>query len=152
MMVLRNVKSLGAALGVSLLVLAGCSSEDSEDAEVRSVVTGFFADLAEGDGAACDALTGPATRLASLNALIANAPASCPDAVRVFSGQLSAAEKEGLKNAKVNRTTINGDQASIDPSDVEFPLDGQSQLLSSVRAGPTQLIKVDGSWKINSLG
>ena len=141
-----------AVAGVSLLVLAGCSGEDSEDAKVRSVVTGFFSDLADGDGAACDVLTGNATRLASLLAASANAPATCPDSVKVLSGQLSSDEKEALKNAKVNRTTISGDQATINPSDVEFLLNGQSQLLSSVRAGPTQLIKVDGGWKINSLG
>lgn len=141
-----------AVAGVSLLVLAGCSGEDSEDSRVRSVVTGFFSDLADGDGAACDVVTGSATRLASLVAASANAPATCPDAVRVFSGQLSSDEKEALRNAKVNRTTISGDQATIDPNDVEFPLDGRSQFLSSVKAGPTQLVKVDGSWKISSLG
>lgn len=140
------------AAGIVLFLLAGCGGAKSDDSEVRGVVTGFFSDLGEGKAAACDALTGPATRLAGVVALMANAPATCPDAVKVFSGQLSAEEKKALTRAKVNRTTVNGDQASIAPADIEFPLNGQSQLLSSVKAGPTHLVKVGGSWKIDSLG
>lgn len=140
------------AVGISLVLLAGCSSAKSDDAEVRDVVTGFFSDLGEGKSTACDALTGAATRLAGVVALMANAPATCPEAVKVFSGQLSAEEKKALTKAKVNRTTVNGDQASIAPTDIEFPVNGQSQFLSSVKAGPTHLVKVDGNWKIDSLG
>ena len=149
----KSWKSAGVAVGLSLLVLAGCSEAESEDAEVRSVVTGFFSDLADGDGTACGALTGAATRLASLSAQMANVPATCQEAVKVFSGQLNAEEKKAMKDAKVNRVTINGDQATIAPTDVEFPLaGGQSQFFSSMKAGPTHLLKVDGSWKIDSLG
>ncbi|MDQ3640755.1 MAG: hypothetical protein M3450_04605 [Actinomycetota bacterium] len=150
---MKSWKSAGVAVGLSLLVLAGCSEAESEDAEVRSVVTGFFSDLADGDESACGALTGAATRLASLSAQMANVPATCQEAVKVFSGQLNAEEKKALKDAKVNRVTINGDQATIAPTDVEFPLaGGQSQFFSNIKAGPTQLMKVDGSWKIGSLG
>lgn len=142
-----------AALALSLLTIAGCSSSKSDDAKVRGVVTGFFSDLADGRGtSACDALTGSATRLASVFAAAANAPASCPEAVKVLHGQLSTDEKQAMKNVTVKHANVNGDQATIAPTDVEFSVNGQSKLLSSIKAGPTHLTKVAGSWKIDSLG
>lgn len=142
-----------AIIALSVIALAGCSKSESDEAKVKSVVSGFFSDLGAGRGSdACDALTGPATRLAALGAQIANAPASCPEAVKVVHGQLSSEEKEALKNVKVKRATVSGDEATIAPSDVEFSVNGKSALLSNVKSGPTHLTKASGSWKIDSLG
>ncbi|MDQ6946072.1 MAG: hypothetical protein M3256_07310 [Actinomycetota bacterium] len=142
-----------AAVALSVTALAGCSKSQSDEATVKSVVSGFFSDLGAGRGSdACAALTGPATRLAALGAELSNAPASCPEAVKVVNGQLSSDEKEALKNVKVKHATVNGDQATIAPTDVEFSVNGKSSLLSSVKSGPTHLTKASGSWRIDSLG
>ena len=142
-----------AVVALSVIALAGCSKSESDEAKVKSVVSSFFSDLGAGRGSdACDALTGPAIRLAALGAQMANAPASCPEAVKVVNGQLSSDEKEALKNVKVKRATVNGDEATIAPSDVEFSRNGKSSLLSNVKSGPTHLTKASGGWKIDSLG
>jgi hypothetical protein len=142
-----------AAVVLSVMALAGCSKAESDEAKVKGVVSGFFADLGANRGSeACDALTGTATRLAALGAELANASASCPEAVKVVNGQLSSDEKEALKNVKVKQATVNGDQANIAPSDIEFSVNGRSALLSTVKSGPTHLTKASGSWKIDSLG
>jgi hypothetical protein len=142
-----------AAVALSVIALAGCSTSDSDEAKVKSVVSGFFSDLGAGRGsAACSALTGSATRLAGLIAEAANAPASCPEAVKVLDGQLSSDEKAAVKNVKVKHVTVSGEEATISPTDVEFSVNGKSSLLSNVKSGPTHLTKASGSWKIDSLG
>jgi hypothetical protein len=151
-MTTRSVWRL-AAVALSLLTLAGCSKSDSDEAKVKSVVSGFFSDLGAGRGSeACSALTGSATRLAGLIAQVANAPATCPEAVKVLDGQLSSDEKDALKNVKVKQVTVSGEEATIAPTDVEFSVNGKSSLLSNVKSGSTHLTKASGSWKIDSLG
>lgn len=142
-----------AAVALSVSILAGCSKSESDEGRVKRVVTRFFYDLGAGRGSeACSALTGAAIRFAALSAQQANAPATCPEAVKVVNGQLSSDEKEALKNATVKQATISGDEATIAPSDVEFSVNGMSSLLSDIKSGPTHLIKFAGSWKIDSLG
>ena len=142
------------ALLLSVLVLAGCGDDsDSGEGEVKDVVTGFFADVAENRGTeACDALSVENVRFLSAVAPAVGVPATCPDNVRAVNGQLSEEEKEALKSAEVKAVTISGDTATVNPQDVEFEIDDTSSVLSTVKAGPVQLKNVDDEWKIESLG
>jgi hypothetical protein len=143
-----------ALLLCSALVVAGCGDDaDSDESQVKDVITGFFADVAENRGTeACDALTVGNVRFLSAVAPAAGVPATCPDNVRAVNGQLSEEEKEALKTAEVGEVTISGDTATIAPQAVEFELAGQSTLLSSVKTGPVVLKKAGDEWKIESLG
>ena len=142
------------ALLLSLLVVAGCGDDsDSDEAEVKEVLTGFFTDVAEARGEeACDRLTVSTVRFLSAVAPVVGVPATCPDNVRAVNGQLSEEEKEALKTAEVGAVTISGDTANVNPQEVKFEHEGQSALLSSVRAGPVVLKKVGDEWKLESLG
>jgi hypothetical protein len=142
------------ALLFSLLVVAGCGDDsDSDEAEVKDVLTGFLTDVAEARGQdACDALTVASVRFLSAVAPVAGVPATCPDSVRAVHGQLSEEEKEALKTAEVGQVTVSGDTATIDPQEVEFEHEGQSALLSSVRASPVVFKRVGDEWKLEALG
>ena len=142
------------ALLLSLLVVAGCGDDsDSGEAEVKDVLTGFLADVAEGRGEeACDALTVASVRFFSAVAPAAGVPATCPDQVRAVHGHLSEEEKGALKTAEVGQVTVSGDTATVNPEEVEFEHEGQSALLSSVRANPVVFKRVGDDWKLEALG
>ena len=142
------------ALLLSVLVLVGCGDDsDSGEGEVKDVLTGFFADVAENRGTeACDALSVGNVRFLSAVAPAVGVPATCPDNVRAVNGQLSEEEKEALKTAKVGEVTVSGDTATVDPNEVEFEVAGESTLLSTVKSGPVVLKKAGDEWKIESLG
>jgi hypothetical protein len=152
----RSIRRMAplALLLASSLVVAGCNDDsDSDEAEVKDVLTGFFTDVAEARGEeACDALTVATVRFLSAVAPVAGVPATCPDNVRAVNGQLSEEEKEALKTAEVGQVTVSGDTATINPEEVKFEHEGESALLSSVRAGPTVLKRVGDEWKLESLG
>ena len=142
-----------ALLLASVLVVAGCNDSDSDEAQVKDVLTGFFTDVAEGrETEACDALTTGTVRFLSAAAPTAGVPATCADGVRAARGQLSEEEREALTTAEVRQVTISGDTATVNPQDVEFEIADQSALLSAAKAGPVVLRKAGDEWKIESLG
>jgi hypothetical protein len=152
----RSIRRLAplALLLAAFLVVAGCNDDsDSDEAKVKSVVTGFFDDLADGRAEeACDALTSGTVKLLSLQGPAGGTPATCPANVATVHGQLSEEEKEAMRGAKVKAVTVNGDTATVNPNDVEFQFEGQSTFLSSARSGPVVLRKFEGDWKLESLG
>ena len=149
----RRLSTL-ALLLCSLLVVAGCGDDaDSDEGQVKDVITGFFADVAENRGTeACDALTTGTVRAFSAVAPVSGVPATCPDNISAAYGKLGDEEKEALKRAKVREVTIRGDTATVSPEDVEFEHEGQSALLSSIRSGPVVLKKAGDEWKIETMG
>ncbi len=137
-----------------MLVLgAACGGDDTEEAKVEAVVKDFLSDAADGKGdEACSALTGDAVRYVSTIGIFAQTSASCPDAVNALSGRFSAEEKEALKGAEIRRVSVSGDRATIAREDVRIDYPGQSHLFPSPTNSPILLIKIEDSWKIESLG
>lgn len=133
--------------------LAGCGGSESAEDEVKSTVTGFFDDVAGGKGeAACARLTGSAVQELSAAAFLLQAPASCPEAVKLVNDQLGNDEKAALRSAKVNRATITGDKATVADSDIQLELDGRSGLFRNNDPKPLALEKSGDDWRISSLG
>lgn len=142
-----------AALLVAVIGVAGCGESESDEDKVEATVTGFFDDVAGGKGdAACARLTGSAVRELSAAAFLLQAPASCPEAIKLVNDQLSDDEKDSLKSAKVNRAIVTGDRATVADSDIEVELEGQSGLFRNNDPKPWQLEKAGDDWKISSLG
>lgn len=142
-----------AALLATALVAAGCGDPESEEDKVKDTVTGFFSDVAEGEGqAGCARLTDSAVKELSAAAFLLQAPASCQEAVELASRQLGDEEKNALKSAKVNRVTVTGDRATVTDSDIELDLEGQSSVFRNNDPKPIQLEKSADDWRISSLG
>jgi len=149
-MSLRRTASLITAL---LLTVAACGKSESAEAKAKATVTGFFDDVAGGKGdAACSRLTGAAVRELSAAAFVMQAPASCPEAVKLVNDQISDDEKKALRSATVNRVTIAGDKATVNDDDIELELKGQTGLFRNNNPKPVELEKSGDDWKISSLG
>ena len=150
---LRRLASVVAALAVTALVVAGCGDSESEEDRVKDTVTGFFDDVAEGEGqAGCARLTDSAVKELSAAAFLLQPPASCQEALEAASRQLGDEEKEALKSAKVIRVTVTGDRATVSDSDIELDLEGQSSVFRNNDPKPVQLEKSGEDWRISSLG
>ena len=154
MMSVRNIYRLAGILLAAAMLLAGCSDdEDSDEAQVKTVVTDFLEDAADGRGSeACSKLTGDAVRYVSTVGAVAQAEASCPDAVQTLSGQFATDEKQALKSATVKKVNLSGNSATIAREDIEIKYQGQSHLFPRPSNSPVILIKTDTGWKIESLG
>ena len=148
----RKAGVLAALLAVAL-VAAGCGDSESEEDRVKGTVTGFFDDVADGQGqAGCARLTGSAVQELSASAFLLQAPASCQEAVELASRQLGDEERKALKSAKVNRVTLEGDKATVADNDIVLDLEGQSSVFRNNDPKPMQLEKSGADWKISSLG
>ena len=133
--------------------VAGCGDGESAEDEVKDVVTGFFDDVADGDGAAaCAKLTGAALDQLNQAAFLLQAPGSCREAVESVSRQLSGDDKKALHSAKVNGATVSGATATVADADISLRMSGQSQLFRNNDPAPLTLDKVGEDWKISSLG
>ncbi len=132
---------------------AGCGDDKSEEDEVKEVVTGFFDDVADGDGGAgCAKLTTAAVDQLSAAAFLLQPPGSCREAVESISRQLSDDEKKALRSAEVNAATVTGTQASVADGDIALRMSGQSTLFRNNDPAPLTLEKIGDDWKITSLG
>ena len=142
-----------AALLLAVIGVAGCGESESDEDKVESTIAGFFDDVAGGKGdAACARLTGSAVRELSAAAFLLQAPASCPEAVKLVNDQLSEDEKDALRSAKVNRVVVTADKATVADSDIEVELKGQSGLFRNNNPKPWELEKSGDDWKISSVG
>ena len=134
-------------------VVAGCGSDKSAEDEVKDVVTGFFDDVADGDGAAaCAKLTGAALDQLNQAAFLLQAPGSCREAIESVSRQLSGDDKDALHSADVNRAAVTGTRATVADADIALELSGQATLFRNNDPAPLTLDKVGDDWKISSLG
>jgi nitrous oxide reductase accessory protein NosL len=134
-----------AALAVSL-VIAGCGGGSSEATKVEQTVTRAFHALATGDGATLCSLATPAGQK-SLAAAVPHS--SCAAVIKLVSAHLTASQKAGLESLKIKNVTINGDQATINDSDLTT---AHGSLKGFIESGspPTKLTKQsDGSWKLS---
>jgi hypothetical protein len=132
---------------------AGCGDDPSPEDEVKDVVTGFFDDVADGDGAAaCAKLTAGALDQLNQAAFLLQAPGSCREAVESVSRQLSGDDKDALHSADVNRAAVTGNRATVADADIALELSGQSTLFRNNDPAPLTLDKVGDDWKISSLG
>jgi hypothetical protein len=139
---------LAGALGV-----AGCGDDESDEAKVENTVTGFFDNVADGEGqAACARLTDSAVKELSAAAFLLQAPASCQEAVELTAKQLGDEEKKALKSADVSRVTVTGERATVADTDIEVDLEGQSSVFRNNDPKPIELQKSGDDWKISSLG
>jgi hypothetical protein len=152
-MSVRNRYRVVGALFAAAMLLAGCNNDDSDEAQVKAVVTDFLEDAADGRGTeACFALTGDAVRYVSTVGAVAQSEASCPEAVQTLSGLFASDEKKALKSASVKRVSLSGDSATIAREDIEIQYKGESRLFPRPSNSPVILIKTDTGWKIESLG
>jgi hypothetical protein len=136
------------------VVAAGCGESDSDEEAVKSTVAGFLEDVADGDGGAgCARLTEAGVREFSSAAFFLQAPATCPEAIKVANGQLSDDQKKALRTAKVNRVTVSGERATVADSDIELDVEGDGSILFlNNDPKPFQLEKSGDSWRIASVG
>ncbi len=145
----RRVLAVLVAFGL----LAGCGGGKSTEDEVKDAVTGFFDDVADGDGAAaCAKLTAAAVDQLNRAAFLLQAPGSCPEAIEAVNRQLSGDDKKALHSAEVNGARITGDRATVADADISLELSGQSTLFRNRDPAPLTLEKVGDDWKISSLG
>ena len=154
-MVLLSRRLLATVVTVLALagVVTGCGDDTSAEDEVKDVVTGFFDDVADGDGgAACAKLTGPALDQLNQAAFLLQAPGSCREAVESVSRQLSGDDKQALHSAEVNGATVTGTRATVADPDIALEMSGQSTLFRNNDPAPLTLDKVGDDWKISSLG
>ena len=154
-MVLLRRRLLATVLAVLALsvVVAGCGDDPSPEDEVKDVVTGFFDDVADGDGtAACAKLTAAGVDQLNKAAFLLQQPGSCREAVESVSRQLSGDDKEALHSAEVNRAAVTGNRATVADADIALDMSGQSTLFRNNDPAPLTLEKVGEDWKISSLG
>ena len=138
---------------VAFSVLAACGGGKSAEDEVKDAVTGFFDDVADGDGAAaCAKLTGPALDQLNQAAFLLQAPGSCREAIEAINRQLSGDDKKALRSAEVNAAQVQGERATVPDADISLELSGQSTLFRNNDPAPLSLEKVGDDWKISSLG
>ncbi len=141
------------AVLVAFSVLAGCGGGKSAQDEVKDTVTGFFDDVADGDGpAACAKLTAGALDQLNRAAFLLQAPGSCREAIEAVNHQLSGDDKKALHSAEVNAAEIHGNQATVPDAAISLELSGQSTLFRNSDPAPLTLEKVGDDWKISSLG
>ena len=135
------------------VVLAGCGDSASDEDQVADTITGFFENVADGNGqAACARLTDAAVKELSAAAFLLQAPASCQEAVELTTKQLGDEEKQALKSASVQRVTVTGDKATVADNDIQVDLEGESSVFRNNDPNPIELEKSDDDWKISSLG
>ena len=154
-MVLLSRRLLATVVTVLALagVVTGCGDDTSAEDEVKDVVTGFFDDVADGDGAAaCAKLTAAALDQLNQAAFLLQAPGSCREAVESVSRQLSGDDKDALHSADVNRAAVTGSRATVADADIALDMSGQSTLFRNNDPAPLTLDKVGDDWKISSLG
>jgi hypothetical protein len=134
-------------------VAVGCGDDESAEDEVKDVVTGFFDDVADGDGAAgCAKLTAAAVGQLNEAAFLLQEPGSCREAIEAISKQLSGDDKKALRSSEVNKATVSGTTATVADADISLEMSGQSTLFRNNDPAPLALDKVGDDWKISSLG
>ena len=132
---------------------AGCGDDTSPEDEVKDVVTGFFDDVADGDGAAgCSKLTAAAVGQLNEAAFLLRPPGSCREAIEAISRQLSGDDKKALRSAEVHAAAVSGVTATVADADISLEMSGQSTLFRNNDPAPVTLDKVGDDWKISSLG
>ena len=153
------VRLLGRLPAILVAVLAlsavavGCGDDESAEDKVKDVVTGFFDDVADGDGASgCAKLTAAAVSQLNEAAFLLQEPGSCREAIEAISKQLSGDDKKALRSAEVNRATVTGTTATVADADISLEMSGQSTLFRNNDPAPLTLDKVGDDWKIASLG
>jgi hypothetical protein len=114
-----------------LAVLSACGASDKQ--QVRDTVKRFYKAASEGDGkTACDQLT-PSARGAA-------GAAQCEAAIEQL-GQLGGEQaKRRIAGADVFKTRVDGERATT-----QAQVPGQTPVVLTLR-------KVDGEWKLDSLG
>jgi hypothetical protein len=148
----RLVAGLLSILAVAVMV-GGCGDSESDEDKVEGTVTGFFENVADGEGkSACARLTDSAVKELSAASFILQAPASCEEAVELTAKQLGDEEKEALRSARVGRVTVTDDRATVADNDIEIDLEGQSSVFRNNDPNPIELAKSGEDWKISSLG
>ena len=135
------VRFLAYAL-VGLGVLASSCGSESDQDQIKGTVQDYINATADGNGEdACDEFTGPAKRELIELAQAAVDTVECEEAVETLAGLLGDEEKDQLKNAVSDeadiRVTVKGDRARV-------------QIRGATQA--PLLVKIDGDWKINTLG
>lgn len=149
----RRLLAVLLAVLAALIGLAGCGDEESDEDKAEKTITGFFDNVADGEGqAACARLTDSAVKEISAAAFLLQAPASCQEAIELTSKQLGDEEKEALKSADVGRVTVTGDRATVADTDIQVDLEGQSSVFRNNDPKPIELQKSGDDWKISSLG
>jgi len=148
----RTVAGLLVAVA-AVVVAAGCGGSKSDTDKIESTVADFFAAVADGKGQpACALLTASAIQELNSAAFLLRPPASCSEAIETFNRQLSSDDKKALESATVNRVTLTGDKATVADSDIALESGGESGLFRNNDSRPVALEKVNGDWKISSLG
>ncbi len=142
-----------AVVVVAFSVLGACGGGTSPEDEVKEVVTGFFDDVADGDGAAaCAKLTAAGVDQLNRAAFLLQAPGSCPEAIEAVNRQLSGDDKKALHSAEASAAQVDGNRATVADADISLELSGQSTLFRNNDPAPLTLEKVGDDWKISSLG
>jgi hypothetical protein len=102
-----------------------------------------FTALANGDGATACSLTTAAGRTKLQNAVPG---ATCAQVVTLVSQRLPPNVKQGLRTARVNKVTINGNTATVQNSDIST---GQGSLAGFTSGSTTLMKQPDGTWLIS---
>jgi hypothetical protein len=137
-MVRGMVRSLAGVLLAAIVAaaLAGCGSSDddnsegtssgapetstsgqSDQAQIKAAVDGFFTALANAEGTtACDHLSANGQReiaQAAEKMLPSLGEAPCPELIEAIAGTYGAPQKAILRGIKVNRVQVNGKRATV---------------------------------------
>jgi hypothetical protein len=129
---------LAAAILVAA-VAAACGGSSGADA-VRAVWTDAARAAADGAGARFCALTTAAGR----QAITARTSLACDDSVRLLAGQLSAADKTAIREARITGVEVDGDTAVV-----TYALD--ASLARFGFTGETTLTREDGEWRLQGI-
>lgn len=149
----RRLPAILVAVLAFSAVAVGCGDGESAEDEVKDAVTGFFDDVADGDGASgCAKLTAAAIGQLNEAAFLLQEPGSCREAIEAIGKQLSGDDKKALRSADVNRATVTATTATVADSDISLEMSGQSTLFRNNDPAPLTLEKVGDDWKISSLG
>jgi hypothetical protein len=117
-----------------LLAACGGGSGSSSD-EVRSTWKDAATAAAEGDGTHfCALVTGAGKR-----AITSQTSLPCEDSVRLLGSRLSATDKAAIRDAKITKVTVHGDDATV-----TYVMDASLAKLGFT--GRTSLHRSSGHW------